>query len=216
MGTSMLPLPSWAAGPPLNDRAQKGSASSKAWKFLFRLFFLSLSLSLSFSPSPPKSLVNRCICRFGPYKKRRRPHPSRRATWVFQHPTRVTLLTYLTRPSPFLPSPCIDVLTHLTRFARLDQSASHLPVGPFSTRARNGLSGDSAIFWAWRLKEGSYSVPSSSLHSSETFSFSLEILCLAVASSPFPFSRLHLILFSTFACCSFYRRLPSPLSSISA
>jgi hypothetical protein len=78
------------------------------------------------APNPPPSKVNRHIFRFGQYKVV--AALSRRATWAFQHPPRVTLLAHAHPGSPFLPSPSPTMLTLLTHVARLDQSTPHLPL----------------------------------------------------------------------------------------
>ena len=74
-----------------------------------------------------RSTVNRRTFPFRHHKSYRRPHPSRRATWVFDaaHPRSPAV----TLP----PSPSPTALTRLTHFARLDQSASTFFALPFST-----------------------------------------------------------------------------------
>jgi hypothetical protein len=77
------------------------------------------------APNPPPSKVNRHIFRFGQYKVV--AALSRRATWVFQHPPRVTLLAHSHPSSPTSPGS-----TNLLRI---------FPFVSFSTAAMDALSG---------------------------------------------------------------------------
>jgi hypothetical protein len=95
---------------------------------------------LSIFTSPPYR-VNLRIFPFGRYKNRRRPHPSRRASWVFQHPPRVTLLTHGHPASP-LPSPSLTHLTQLHQSARFITFSTIdpflAPSGRVSQQGQNG------------------------------------------------------------------------------
>jgi hypothetical protein len=117
-----------------------------------------------FAPPPHLSKVNRHIRRFGQYKNSRRPHPSRRATWVFQHPAQVTLLTLAHPRLPFphhkLPSSLASHgSTNLIRISRdlhpYWRHGSFLgSCEPASQRAsqqsQNWLPGNSTILWVKR------------------------------------------------------------------
>jgi hypothetical protein len=56
---------------------------------------------------PPELKVNLRIFRFKQFKNPRRPHPQSRASWVIQHPSRVSYLTleHPSSPRPSLISP---------------------------------------------------------------------------------------------------------------